>query len=461
MKLSVLLLAASLAGNALLVALFVNRPALAPPAFRDLFTTRAERAAQAADQSHAIQASVAARTKAATARAAAERAQIWTALASDDLATLVTRLRAAGFSAGAIRGVVNARLDAWFRTRMKELAGDPADTPFWKPDGFGLFASSKLFEAQSQVYRERAAKLRALLGDDFFAAGYGNATAAQRAQFGDIPKAKIDLVQRINDDYAEMSQQITAAAQGMLLPEDREKLALLEREKRADLAAILSPAELEDYVMRSSNITSRLRTALSFINATEAEFRAIYQANLPFADVLYPVSSGGITYYTADMSQKRREAQTKVAEQIKAALGETRSAEFARASSPEFQQLARLAQSKSLPADAAVRAYDARDTAAKESMRIYDDRGLNFDQKRAALQTLAQTTTTQIIGALGAETGAAYAKSASWLNTIANGGAVSFSPDGSSTSYRSLPPPGFTPPPAAQPAVTLPGAPRP
>lgn len=451
MKLPLLLLAASFAGNALLVALFFNRPALAPPAFRDFFTTAADRAAQAADASHAIHARVAARTQAAAARAAAERAQIWAALATDDLPALVARLRAAGFSAVVIRGIVNARLDAWFRTRMKELAGDPGAAPFWKPDGPGLFGNARLFEAQSQVYRERATRLRELLGDDFFAAGYGNATAAQRAQFGDLPKNKIDLVQRINDDYAEMSAQITAAAQGMMLPEDRAKLALLEREKRTDLAAILSPAELEDYLMRSSPITLRLRAAFSLMDATEAEFRAIYRIQLPFADVLYPTSSAGVVYYSGEMAQQRRDAQTKIAEQTKAALGDERFAEFTRASSYEFQQLTRLAQRENLPAAAAVRAYDARDAAASESMRIMNDQSLTPDQKRTALQTLAATTTTQIVSALGAGAGTAYAKSASWLNTIANGGAVSFSPDGSGMSIRSLPPPGAPQPAAPRP----------
>ncbi|MBI5769435.1 MAG: hypothetical protein HZA93_16695 [Verrucomicrobia bacterium] len=441
MKLPVLLLAASLAGNALLVALFFSRPALAPPALREFFTTDADRAAHAADESRAIRTRVAERER----LAADQQSRIWAALQTDDLPTLIARLRAAGFSPTVIRSVVNAQLDRWFRTRMKELVGEPADTPFWKPDAPGPFSNAKLFEAQSQLYRERAKKLRELLGAEAFAGA--DPTAAQRREFGQLPKAKIDLIQRINDDYAEMSQQISAAAQGMMLPEDREKLALLERERRADLAAVLTTEELEDYLMRSSPITSRLRQALSFMDATEAEFRTLYQIHRPFADALYPSATGsGVVYYTSEMSQKRRDAQNKIAEQAKGALGEPRFEEFVRASSYEFQQLTRLAQRESLPADAAVRAFNARDFAAKESMRIFEDRALSNDQKRTALQTLAQTTTTTLVSALGANAGTAYAKSASWLSTIANGGAVSFSLDGSSTSYRSLPPAGAVPP---------------
>ena len=60
----------------------------------------------------------------------------------------------------------------------------------------------------------------------------------------------------------------------------------------------------------------------------------------------------------------------------------------------------------------------------------------------AALQTLAQNTSAQIVGTLGANAGNAYVKSASWLNYISQGGAVTFGADGRSTSYRSLPTPG-------------------
>jgi hypothetical protein len=286
----------------------------------------------------------------------------------------------------------------------------------------------------NQASRERSTLLRQLLGDDFFASSGLDPTTEQRRQFGDLSKSKIDLVQRINDDYAEMLSQVRAATNGITLPEDRAKMALLEREKHADLAAILTPQELEDYEMRNSPITSRLRSACSLMNATEDEFRTIYRLQQQFNDQLNP--TGGI--FTSDMVKQRDDAQTQIAAQLKSAFGEARTAEFLRAQEYEFQSLAQLVQRENLPLDAAVRAYDLRTTTSEESGRIFDDKNLTTDQKRAAMQALAQNTKVQLIGTLGPNAGAAYASSATWLQAIEKGVSIRFA--GTTTYLRSLPP---------------------
>jgi aryl carrier-like protein len=433
MKLSSLLLAGSLAANVACPVILALRPALAPPAVRDFFHLHDAAAdSRRADQ---VRAQTAAAAKARVAQLAAQRALLWSALDSADLKTLVAHLRAAGWPAAFVRAMVNARLDAQFAARMKEIAGTATNRPYWKPDAIGFNSNPKFYEELSQVYRERARLMREILGDEFFADSAGEVSAVQRRQFGDLPKAKIDLIQRINDDYAEMTSQIRAGMQGITLPEDREKLALLEREKRADLAAVLSPDELSDYEMRSSTIATRLRSTLTVMDATEAEFRAIYNIEQPLTDRLYPV--GGVK--GAEMARQRKEAEAQVAEQLAAALGPQRAADFARAGDYEYQQLYRLVQRENLPVDAAARTYDLRATAATESRRIAEDRTLRADEKLSALQNLAQSTSAQIVSTLGPNIGSSYVKSADWLRFIAGGGSVSF--NGSSSTFYSPPAP--------------------
>ena len=434
MKLPTLLLAGSLAANAALLGLFVLRPALAPPAFRDFFLSDAQRAADLAAENQAARNRSADLAKAA----AAKRTGVWSSLQSGttDLKTLIARLRAAGFSPVLVRAIVEARLESTFASRMSELLGT-VDTPFWKPDVLTLSSSStsKFFETQSQIFRDRAKALREILGDDYFAGSAGEATAEQRRRYGDLPKSKIDLVQRIADDYAEMISQVKVATNGIMLPEDREKLALLEREKRTDLAAVLTPAELEDYEMRTSNITMNLRRAMTLFNATADEFRAIYRAQQPFADLLFPTGN-----MTMEMSRQRTAAQKQIAEQLQAALGATRYADYARATDYEYQNLSRLAQSDGITPDAINRAYDLRTATTRESMRIHEAK-LGAAERTAALQALAASTKTQLIGQLGTTVAESYAKSARWLSAIERGYAIQLGPDGSTTSYMSAPPP--------------------
>ncbi len=435
MKLPTLVLAGSLAANAGLLALFAFQPALAPPAVRDWFVSDATRAEQRSAEIRAQRKRAAAQEKAASAK----NATVWSALHAEDIRTLIARLRAAGFSPVVIRAIVNARLESTFSARMNELVGSLGDTPFWKPEPFSSFNNPKFYETQNQIYRDRTKALREILGDDYFASSAADATADQRRKFGDLPKSKIDLIQRIADDYAEMIAQVRAATNGITLPEDREKLALLEREKRADLAANLTPAELEDYEMRNSTITTRLRTGLTLMDATEAEFRAIFRVLQPFADVLYPNPAGGIVRFTAEDSRLRTEAQAQVAAQLRAALGEQRHLDYVRSGNSEYQGLHRLAQQNNIPTDAINRAFDLRTSATEESMRIRDAK-LDPAAHSAAMQALAASTKAKLAAHLGpaADT---YMKNLTWLTSLERGYAVRISPDGTSTTtYTSAPP---------------------
>jgi hypothetical protein len=427
MKVLFIALAVSAATNAVLLAAFISKPSLAPTSVRSYFEFGSS--SPRGDEKKSAVRPVTQRGAAAT--------PLWTNLQAEELTTLVGRLRAAGFPPTIVRAIVEAELERRFSGRLKDLTRNLQDTPYWKPDPSYYMGNSQLFEQINQIYRERSKMMRELLGKDALAYGHMDPNAAQRRQFGNLSQQKIDLVQRIVDDYAEMTSQIRQAMQGITLPEDREKLALLEREKRADLAAILNPEELADYEMRTSNITGRLRTAFTIMDATEAEFRALYGIHQPYAELLYPTTYMG---FTADMSEKRREAQQAIADQAKATLGEKRFAEYQRATNSEFQQLYRLGQRDGLPYDTLVRAYDVRGPAAEASTRIINDPSLSLEQKRTALTELAQKSRTQLLSTLGPVVGPAYADSNRWLSFIQQGGAVTIMPDGN-LSYRHPPPP--------------------
>ena len=429
MKPSAVLLAMSMAVNVGLLATFILKPALAPASVRTFFASARTGTVTPSINKSAGRATE--KTSVQTAKeergSAGNQAQLWSALDSDDLPTLVKRLRTAGFSRSTVVTILNARLDARFADRIKALTGDVENTPFWKPDPMNSPNNSKYWEEYSQIYRDRSRVLRELIGDDFFAWGGTDPAVAQRRQFGSIPKEKIDLVQRITDDYAEMTSQIRASMQGITLPEDREKIALLEREKRADLAAILSPSQLEEYEMRSSPLTSRLRGAFAIMDATEDEFRAIFKVQQAFNERVNPSMSG---FISSQIMDDRREAQKQMNEQLKAVLSPERYNDYMRSSNSEYQLLHRIAQKDNIPTETITRAFSIRDGIAADSIRIAEDASMSVDQKRAALTALAQKGRTQILSTLGPGAGETYAQSARWLTSIERGNPVTFGPDG-------------------------------
>ncbi|HEY8993123.1 MAG TPA: hypothetical protein VIM71_00430 [Lacunisphaera sp.] len=434
MKKSLVLFVGSLGLNAILLGWFVARRAEVPAATGDKIVPGSTVMA-AADPTNPVRREIAGSAGPAD-KVAANTTTLWASLDSADLPTLIARLRAAGFPANLIREIVSGRIDAHFATRMKEIAAKPSDRPYWKTERLNPFGPQN-YEAMSQLYRERARMLREALADPFFVdAPLGGAELERRRQFGSLPKDKADAVQRIADDYAEMTTKINAAMGGIRLPEDKEQLALLEREKRADLAAVLTPQELEDYEMRTSPVTSRLRTALTLMDATEEEFRAIYAMQRAQTDSRESLSfSGPVSGANWQEVQRLAAEQAKA---LKAALGEARYADYERSSDREFQQLNQIAQRENVSREATLQAYNLRETTTRESNRIFDDATLTTEQKRAALQALAQNTKTQMRNTLGQAAGDAYIQSAGWVKALENGQAVSFSAGGG-TRMRSLP----------------------
>lgn len=419
MKLRAVLLAGSLLANAGLLAALAYEPSLAPPAFRDFF---ARGARSPADPAGAIAA-----TPSSPAKTKVAPGGLWAALHSGSLKDLVARMQAAGFPIWAIRAAVATEVDARYVARMRELTQPDPNMPYWKtPPAMGM-DPTRLAEYM-KLSNERTKEMRDLLGN-FALRDDGDITSAQRRTYGNIPAEKIASIEQIAQDYSEMTAQVRAAMNGIMLPQDKAALALLDQEKHADLASVLTPQELEDYEMRNSTVTTRLRPTLALFNATEDEFRTIYNIEQPFADQLYPTGPG--------ISFDPGKAQQEVADQLKAALGDQRYADFERSGSRDFQQLSQLADQENLPAGTALQAYNLRDSLSQESNRIYNDATLSADDKRAALQTLAQNTRAQLLSTLGPTAGDTYLKTASWINNVERGMAVTFS--GNTTSFRAVP----------------------
>jgi hypothetical protein len=402
----VLFLAGSLALNAALAAIFAARPALAPASLRPYLP-----AAHGGDATPA--------PKTAHPIAAPAKHPTWPTIATDDMPTLIARLRALGFPASLIREIVAAEVSARYDARLRALREGDANTPFWKlPSTSSYAGGSKRMEEYSQIQRERSKVLRDLFTDPFFASD--DITAGQRRQFGNLPRQKIDQLQRIEDDYAEMTSTIRSAMRGIMLASDREKLALLERERRLDLGTVLTPQELADYEVRSSPITGMLSQQLGGFRPSEAEFRAIFAAQVAMNQRFPAIAS------STDFEQ-RNAAQRELNAQLRTALGDTRYTDYLRETSYEYQQLNRLAQRENIPADTAARAYNMRDSVSSESMRIYGDAALTPDQKRTALVALAQSTRAQLLALLGTA-GPQYVAMVDnqYLSMVERGNAVTF-----------------------------------
>jgi hypothetical protein len=338
---------------------------------------------------------------------------IWAELQTDDLPTLVARLRAAGFPPYVVRAVITGRLEKQFAQRAREIMKEPADRPFWKENSMGLF-DAKTLTAMRALGKEFTETAKALLGPDALESDMGKAYRQRR--YGSLSADKIDQVQNIESDYSELTMQVQSATRGIMLPDDTEKLQLLEKEKRADIAKLLTPQELEEYDMRSSTTANRMRSQLALFNPTEDEFRAIFKIQQAL-DAQFPSNTYGPS--SPEQMTARRNAEQQVQSQFQAALGAERYAAYQQATNPDYQQVNRLVARLELPASVVPDVVGVQQDIQKRASALRMDRDLTPDQRNAQLATLAQEAQTKLTASLGAQGFEAYKDNGGyWLRNL-------------------------------------------
>ncbi|MBC7369613.1 MAG: hypothetical protein H7343_22825 [Undibacterium sp.] len=328
--------------------------------------------------------------------------QLWSDLTAKDPAALLAKLRAAGFPPSVVRAILTAQIRADFAAQRRALYPAGADTPFWKST---QPTDPKLAAAFRDLAKEQTAQINQLFGGPDPDA-YLGMSLYQRRQFGDLAVDKVSQLSRVASDYDELRQELyqSAGAGGgalTLLPEDRAKLALLDKEQQADFAQILSPEELLAYDLRSSRTASQMRYNLSTFAPTEAEFRDIFKIQKAFDDKNGQMMPG----MTQEQTRARGEEQKKINEQIKASLGPERGAEYERANDFNYRQAALVAERLNLPKTAANDVWNLQKDLQKQMVSLYADSSLppaDRQAKQAAFLSEANAKVTAAMGERGA-----------------------------------------------------------
>jgi hypothetical protein len=337
----------------------------------------------------------------------------WTQLNAPADAAFVARLRASGFPPHLISALVTLRLKERYADLRRRLL--PAvDYPYWRQTFYEDDATPELRAARRALEREIADERRQLLGPD--ADLTSQAERANRARlYGNLAAEKIDQLGAIDRDYADLASQVGARAQGIILPEDREQLALLDRERRADLVALLTPEELAEYDLRSSPSAVTMRNRLRFFDPSEEEYRTLVGLQLEFDQRF-----GATSRLSAEQQDQRTAAQGELTAKIRATLSPARFADYENRSDQtygSFTYLLNQFQLTGVTADTMVAMQ--RDLATRYNA-VRQDRSLDAATRDARLAALNTEATARLSGALGAEAFKLYKGNAGPLNSLLN-----------------------------------------
>ena len=416
MKLSTAALAVSLVANAVLLAVLALHPA--GPA------SGAAGGADAAAAAGGVNGAVVGGDKKSSANAAAAARKTWDRLHTDDLAALVTRLRAAGFPEKVVRRIIATLVGERFDARRLEVEKASLTAPFWTNTP-NSNQDPKIGPELRKLSREQTMLMQQLLGGslaDLFAGG-DDERAMLRFQIGNIPPEKLEQLYATAMDYSEkMAQVYSAASTGgnrtVMLDSDREKMSAIDQAYRADLGKFLTPAEALDFTMHNGTLAGQLRNVLGPLKLTEDEYRAVFPLYQAFQD---QNPTANFTYLPPDATPSALAAVDQLNASIAATLGADRSADFQQANKLEYNQLNRLIGRLDLPLSAAAQVVAVQQDVQQRVTDLRMDATLSGAARQTQFAALAQEAAAKISTALGGQRGLdAYKENGGqWLTNMA------------------------------------------
>lgn len=320
-------------------------------------------------------------------------------LSEGSMADVRDRLLAAGVPPLTVQRIVATLVRE--RVAQKQAAmmarGDPS--AYWQ-QASGIYDPARA-QASAKIAREGTEELRALLGDDYPRSD--GEQAQRKIRFGTLSADKIARLERIEGDYSEIqSEQLSGAMWGLTAGEQQKK-ALLEKEKRADIEALLTADELVDYDARNSPLASRLRNDLASFKPTEAEFRQLVQAlrGTMFDSTEYATS------YAFDASGRNPQRDEAI-KKAQSALTAERFAEFAQTQDLQLSQENRLVSRLGLPLSTAKDLQKTRRETISALSRTATDKTLSSEAKEAKFNDVLAQSKQTLTSLLGADGYAAY-----------------------------------------------------
>ncbi|RXK53620.1 hypothetical protein ESB00_18190 [Oleiharenicola lentus] len=345
-------------------------------------------------------------------------AETWPQITALSDADYRQRLKREGLSPALIRSLLQARVAARYADRLKALESTGQDE-YWRRSfrfpGSQSNLSPETRRERRALYREMGDEMKAIMGDDFELASPFERSRRER-NFGNLPADKIAQIEAISADYQDLRGAVSEQTQGIILPEDRAQLRLLEQEQRADLAAVLTPEELLELDLRSSPSAQSLRMQLAFFEPTEEEYRALAQQRLAFDRQF------GGNYLSEEEQARRRAAEGTLLEQARTVLSPERFADYELVSSQDFRNTAM-----------ALGRYNYDQTVAREVFKLRRD----ITARAAAVEAQSLYSAEQ----RAAELAALYREASAALTTrLGQPAAASFEREGAGNWLRKLKP---------------------
>jgi LysM repeat protein len=318
----------------------------------------------------------------------------WNEVESPDYPVYIARLRDIGCPEETIRDIVVADVNKLYAARKLDEVPSAAQE-WWRsdPDSNLVQAANAKIQALDD---ERLALLNTLLGPNWQTADTQNSPLTLSGPvLGELARETKQAVRDIVARSQQRTRDYLEAQRSQGKPAGQADLARIEQQTRADLAKILTPAQLEEFLLRYSSTADDLRNQLRGFDVTPDEFRNIFRLRDPLVQQI-SLSGGADADATTQAALGKQLDDT-----IKNVLGPERFRDYQLSQDPAFRDAVSVGEQYGAPSNVVMALYRLNLQAKKEQDRINNDPTLTPEQKQEQLQQLTdqeQSTGDQLLG---------------------------------------------------------------
>jgi hypothetical protein len=210
-------------------------------------------------------------------------------------------------------------------------------------------------------------------------------------------------VESIQRDYEELRARMSAEFAEIVgsspdgLGSFLRQLALIQREMRTDLTAILSPEELEDFDFHESAAGRVVRELLGDTGATEEQQRAVFRLQREYED-RFALTFDETPAAMFQREQARQQTQSKIRDE----LGDAAFATWLSGEGSGFGQIRAFTAKHNLPAQSAFELWRSKNDYDLARLEILAQPGISLAQARAAHEEVLRQAYARISAVLGA-----------------------------------------------------------
>lgn len=311
----------------------------------------------------------------------------WSEIESSDYRTYIANLKRIGCPQKTIRDIIVADVNDLFAERISREVVIP-EQKWWLPDP----DMDALQAGMDQVHALEAEKLQMLvdlLGPNWNTPPRPNNTGNALHFDGPVlsklaPEVKSTIEQiELNARRAEAALNERARQEQKQV--DPAELTRLQQDTRRQLAAIMTPDQLEEYLLRYSHTADDMREQMRGLGSDADEFRRIFRARDSFDQQIAAIAGTDKA-----SSQRKSELARMRDEAVRQAIGPERFALYQVTQNPLFREAQEQAQQNGAPADKVLPIFRINQAVQDEIARVQTDRALSEDQRRVALAAIQQ-----------------------------------------------------------------------